>query len=241
MPRTYRKKYMPKKRTTKKNKSRIGKPSKGLKQSIYLFKRKAIDVIELNSQTTPPGWTAGAFNSLFKQQEYKLSDIREDTDFSNLFLMYKITAVKVRYIFSQTQSGPVHHENQPQTTNSNCQLLVMYAPWTAGESRDPDANYMKDTQASKSRIGLNGGKPITLYTPLKQLSVRYRAGLAPVATFDYASVKPRWLSTTELDTPHYGLNMCFQRADRELFANDATNYQHVRIETTYYIACKGVH
>ena len=117
----------------------------------------------------------------------------------------------------------------------------MTAPWTAGESRAADATYMRDTQASKTRIGLNGGKPISFYMPTKQLSVRYRAGIAPVATFDYASVKPRWISTQEEDTPHYGLNICFQRADQSLFAGDATNYQSCRIEYTYYIACKGVH
>ncbi len=231
---------MKKKRNYTKSRS-IGRPSRGLKQSVYLFKRRLVDVIELNTQSSPPDWEAGAFNSLFHQQEFKLSDLRADTDFSNLFLMYKITGVKTTFMFSQTSAGPVQHEVSPQTTNSNAQVIVMYAPWSAGESRDPDANYMKDTQSSKRRLGLNGGKPISLYTKCRQLSVRYRSGIAPAATFDYASVKPSWISTQEVDTPHYGLNICFQRADRTLFAADAINYQQCRIEYTYYIACKGVH
>ena len=244
---TYRKKTYRKKRTYNKkktnynNKTRIGRPSKGLKQSVYLFKRRVVDVIELNTQSPPPDWEAGAFNSLYTQQEFKLSDLREQTDFASLFLQYKITGVKTTFMFSQTTAGPVHHETSPQTTNSNAQVIVMYAPWMSGASTDPDANYMKDTQASKRRLGLNGGKPISLYTKCKQLSVLYRAGLAPAATFDYGSTKPKWISTQEQDTPHYGLNICFQRADRDLFANDSTNYQKCRIEHTYYVACKGVH
>ena len=234
--------YQKKKKFYRKRKTKLGRPSSGLKQSVYLFKRRHVDVVQLNTQSPPENWGGdGAFNSLYRQMEYKLSDIRDDTDFSSLFLQYKITAVKVKFIFNQTSTGPVSHDNVPQTANSNAQILVMYSPWTAGESRVPDASYMKDCQASKTRIGLNGGKPISLYVPVKQLRVTYRSGLAPAATFDYASTKPRWISTQEIDTPHYGLNICFQRADRELFANDATNYQSCRIETTYYIACKGVH
>lgn len=230
----------------RKFKSQLGRPSRGLKQSVYLFKRKLVQVIQMNTQNPPdidphPPWEVGQGNSLYNQIPFKLSDLREGTDFANLFLLYKITAVKAKYIFSQTQTAPVHHENSPQTTNSNAQILVMTSPWVAGESRATDAFYMKDCQASKTRIGLNGGKPITMYMPCKQLSVRYRSGVPPAATFDYASVKPRWISVTEPDTPHYGLNICFQRADQTLFAADATNYQFCRIEYTYYIACKGVH
>lgn len=237
----YMKKKNNKKRTYnrnyRRNRTQLGKPSRGLRQSVYLFKRKQVDVIELNTQNPPPDWDVGAFNSLYYQQNYKLSDIRDTTDFSNLFLKYKISAVKVRFIFSQTNTGPVQHEVSPQTTNSNAQILVMYSPWTAGQIQTTDANFMKDCQAAKTRIGLNGGKPISLYVPLRQLASTYSS----IANTDYASVKPRWISTTETDTPHYGLNICFQRADRTLFANDATNYQSCRIETTYYIACKGVH
>ena len=245
MPWNNRKSYRKKKTYTKKKKwsvgkTRIGKPSKGLKQSIYFFKRRTVDVIELNNQLPPDGWSAGAFNSIYKQHQYSLTDVREDTDFSNLFLQYKISAVKVSFMFSNTVAGAVGTSGTPPMSGNNSQIVVMYAPWVHGNTyHAPDANYMKDTQASKRKLALNGGKPISLYMPVKQLSIMH----APVGsgTVDYAAVNPKWISTRETSTPHYGLNICFQRADRAIFAHESAQYQSCRVETTYYIACKGVH
>lgn len=228
--RNYRKYY-------KKSKPKLGKPSKGLRQSVYLFKRRKVDVIQLNTQSPPDDWEVGAFNSLYTQTSYKLDDLREDTDFTNLFKMYKLTAVSLKFMFSNTISGSINdHNGINPKTYSNSQILVMYSPWMAGETRATDASYMLDCQASKRRLGLNGGKPIKMYVPLRQLSMVYRT----LTDTDYASSKPRWLATTEPSTPHYGVNICFQRADQSLFAGDSSNYQSCRIETTYYIACKGV-
>lgn len=239
----YKKLYKRKRNYRKYNrkiKPKLGKPSKGLKQSVYLFKRKTCEVIQLNSQTPPTGWEAGGFNSLYRQTEYKLSDMRDTPDFTTLFSMYKISAVSVKFFFNNTGSTNISTVSTPPQTYSNSQILVMYCPWKAGASEIMDAEYMLTCQASKRRIGLNGGKPIKLYMPLRQLSVMYRSGIPPAATYDYTSVKPQWISTQEIDTPHYGVGICFQKADQGLFAAQSTNYQSCRIETTYYIACKGV-
>jgi hypothetical protein len=226
-------------RKTYKRKSALGKPSRGIKQSVYLFKRRLVEVVELNSQLPEEGWSSGAYNSLYKQLQYSLDDIRDSTDFSNLFSMYKLTAVKVQFMFSQTQSGPIPSgATLPISSNTNAQVIVMYAPWSAGNSEATDANYMKDKQSSKRRLGLNGGKPISMYMPLRQLSVRHST--ATGGGVDFASVKPQWISTSEPKCVHYGSSVCFQRADRSIFAHEATQYQSCRIETTYYIACKGV-
>ncbi len=234
----YKKKMYRRKPKRKNNKqAKLGKPSRGLKQSVYFFKRRTVDVVELNTQSPPENWTVGSNNDLFRQTEYKLSDLRDKGDFSNLFLMYKLTAVSVKYMFSNTTANVVGRGGTtPPLSYSNAQIMVMYSPWKAGESQDTDSNYMKDCQASKRRLGLNGGKPIKMYTQLRQLGMVYTS---PTDT-DYVSAKPKWISTTETNTPHYGVNICFQKADQSVFAADSNNYQSCRIETTYYIAVKGV-
>lgn len=232
--RNYRKKNY--RKYHRKNKAKLGKPSRGLRQSVYFFKRRQVEVIQLNTQSPPEDWEVGASNSLYKQLTYQLTDVRDYTDFTNMFAMYKISAVSVKFMFSNTTSNSVYHAGTPHQAYSNSQILVMYAPWKAGSVEIMDANYMRDCQASKRKLGLNGGRPIKLYTTLRQLGMVYRS---PTNT-DYVSSKPRWLSTKENDTPHYGLGICFQKADQEQFAADSINYQSCRIETTYYIACKGV-
>lgn len=228
----YRKRYH-------RNKAKMGKPSKGLRQSVYLFKRRTVQVVNLNTQNPPEDWEVGSFNSLYKQTTYSLDDIRDQTDFTNLFSMYKLSAVSLKFMFSNTGSVPTGTTNNissPPQTYSNSQILVMYAPWRAGSTEATDANYMRDCQASKRRLGLNGGKPIKMYMPLRQLTMVYRS----LTDTDYTSSKPRWISTAESSTPHYGVSICFQKADQGQFASDSTNYQSCRIEATYYIACKGV-
>ncbi len=218
------------------NKAKLGKPSKGLKQSVYFFKRRTSEVVELNTTTPPESWEVGNQNDLYRQMSYKLSDITSDADFTQLFLHYKLAAVSVRMFFSNTTSAPVGTSVSTPAAFSNSQILVMYAPFL-GEVGTTDTEYMLETQSSKRRTALNGGRSIKLYTPLKQLNMVYQS----LTNTDYTVQRPRWISTTEPDTPHYGLAMCFQKADKTVFASTSTNYQSVRIETTYYIACKGVH
>ena len=139
-------------------------------------------------------------------------------------------------MFSNNVSGPVGTSAIPPQTYSNSQILVMYGPNMTGAVQTTDAPYFQDLQASKRKLALNGGKPITLYTKVKQLNHI----TATTLNTDYAVQNPRWVSTGETGTAHFGLNVCFQKADAGMFASDSTNYQSCRIETTYYIACKGV-
>lgn len=239
MPYRKKKTYRKKRPRTQRPKTRLGKPSRGLTQSVYLFKRRLVDVIELNSQIPEDNWLPGAYNSIYKQLKFTLDDIRDSSDFTNLFTMYKLSGVKITFMFSQTGSVPISSGGSvPIMHNTNSQVIVMTAPWSAGETEAPDANYMKDKQASKRRLGLNGGKPISFYMPVKQLSVRHST-ITGGGT-DYASVRPKWISCKEPHCTHYGFNVCFQRADRSIFAHESTQYQSCRIEYTYYIACKGV-
>lgn len=215
---------------------KLGRPSKGLKQSVYLFKRRHTQIIELNTQTPPTGWDVQG-NMLGRSMEYHLSDLWHNVDFTQLFGQYKITGVKTTFMFANTGSPMVAKSSStPHLYSPNCQIIVWMNNHPQGQVPTLDREYFETQQSAKKRLGLNGGKPISCYTPLRQSNMVYRS---PTDT-DYTLMKPKWISTLEPETPHYGLNIAFERADGQLFANASANYQSVRIETTYYLAFRQV-
>ncbi len=66
------------------------------------------------------------------------------------------------------------------------------------------------------------------------------AGLAS-GTEDYAVTAPRFISTTESSTPHYGFHFRFDNTGVDAMNLLPNDYMTVwRVETTYYIQCRTV-
>ena len=189
--------------------SRLGRPSRGLQQSTYMFKRRLTTVVNL-SDGDSGGWTAipGGVG-MFKQWVFKLADLAETTDFSALFRRYKINAVNVELAFSNTGSDAAGYN-----FNNNSQLQIYTAQNRSGRTDEiiTEAKFM-DIQASKKRLCLNGGSPLSFYMKTNQLSETY----ASTSNTDYAVVRPRYLSTGETGAEHYGLNMFVNRVDGQAF------------------------
>ena len=216
--------------------ARLGRPSRGITPSVYFFKRSITEIVELNTQTPPDGWLVSG-NSLYKQFQYSLRDLNDYGDFTSLFNQYKICGVKMTFFFTQTNTGPIQHsDTPPHAVNSNSQIIMFIGPNGVGASETLDRDYFMDSQAVKRRLCLNGGRPISVYRRMRQLSNIYQS----VTGTDYAMARPRWISTVETSTPHYGMNCMLERVDGEVFANDAVNYQKMRVEATYYVACRQV-
>lgn len=241
MPSTYisykpRKKYIRKKRTygKYKKKGRVGRPSKSLRPSVYFFKRMIEETVELNSSDPPANWVANG-NAISRQWQHKLSDILTLTDFTNLFAQYKITGVKYQFFFSNTGSTPSQANTAPQGFFNNAQLLLWMTPSPVGQAVTLDKATVLNTQSAKKRICLNGGKPISVFKKVKQLTMVDSGSIT-----DYAFSRPKWISTLETGCRHYGLNCLIERVDGTAFASLQTDYQSVRVITTYYIACKQV-
>ncbi len=235
-PPGYRRRRNAKKRYYKRQRTRLGKPSGGLRQSVYLFKRRHTEIIQLNTQTLPAGWSQDG-TQLFKTFEYRLNDLVNFADFTSLFSLYKLTAVKTTFIFANTNSTTqAASSSAPMLTNPNTQIIVWYNRHPQGQVPTLDRAFFEENTASKRRLGLNGGKPINFYTPLKQSNMIYESATGTDYTLQY----PKWISTQEANAPHYGSNVMLERADGEIFAGDSNNYQKLRIESTYYIACKAV-
>lgn len=239
MPVKYRRPYRPRRRPRKRTMTRkpTFKMAKPLKPKTYFFKRCFSEVVQLNTQSPPLGWSVTG-NALYRQFVYKLSDLAQYTDFTNLFNQYKLTGVKIQLLFSNTQSGQVANtvSTAPQVLHSNSQVIMWIAPNPTGVAQTVGPDEMLKISAHKKRLCLNGGKPITVYRKLKQLQETHGGA----GNTDFAFVNPRLISTSEPHTLHYGQNICLERADQGLFANNSTNYQSVRIIYTYYIMTRQV-
>ena len=215
---------------------RIGKP---MRPATYAFKRSYSDLVQLNTATPPAGWTTVG-NALYRQFEYKLSDLQDYGDFVGMFKQYKLTGVKLEFFFSNTVAGPTASDNDatPPQTFSNSQIIMWMAPSPSGDGVPLGPDNMMSIQSATKRYGINGGRSIKTYAKLKQHS--QLSGATNIDTTDMGMVNPRFVSTLEPHTPHYGQNIVIEKVDQSQFANLQTNYQTCRIISTYYIVCRMV-
>jgi len=212
---------------------RLAKP---MRPATYSFKRSYSEVVQLNSSNPPLGWSAVG-NALHRQFVFKLSDLLDYTDFTNLFNQYKLTGVKVQFLFSNTQSSATQSlSTTVPSTYTNSQLILWIAPNPVGDSTTIGPTQMLKISSHKKRLCLNGGKPINMYKKLTQLNEVHGGG----GNTDFAMIRPRWVGTYEPHTLHYGQNVCIEKADQGVFASSTTNYQAVRILYTYYIQTRQV-
>lgn len=236
----YRKPYRRKRRPYKKRvyKKKPIKMAKAMRPAVYYFKRRYSEVVTLNTASPPLGWSASG-NSLTRSFIFKLSDLLDYSDFTNMFNQYKLTGVKMEFIFSNTGSGPVGNNDSASAvpaTQSNSQIIMWLCPNNSGDGVTISPNQMLKTSSSTKRSCINGGRPIHLYQRLNQLGLTYGG----VGNDDHAIVRPRFISTTEPHALHYGQHCCLEKSDQTVFASNTTNYQSVRILYTYYIHCRQV-
>ena len=121
-----------------------------------------------------------------------------------------------------------------------CQLQLYTIPNRVGKSRGALSPLTEaiilNTQASKKRLALNGGKPLKYYMKLNQLGEIYNT----TVNTDYVVSRARYVSTEEVNTKHYGMEMYLNRVDGTTLSSSIANEQVMRETITYYIACKGV-
>ena len=141
--------------------------------------------------------------------------------------------------FSNTGSVATSNANLQVSPNvPNTQILVTIDRNQNGETTDVanESHYLQ-SQTAKRVIALTGDrKPIDIYMPLKQGGLVYKDS----STTNNILIKPKWLSTDNPDTPHWGYNVMFQRVDGEQFTIGMNNRQSIKILTTLYFQCKKV-
>lgn len=215
-----------KKRPFKKRVMRVRRPMRATpnRPAVHFFKRSFTETIELSNVNTPTGWTAES-NGIWRNFEFTLNDVTSATDFSNLFAMYKLNSVRTEVICSNSTSN-----------EENSQLIFYWDTNVTGQNYTITEQHMLDSQTSKHTVVKPPHRGIKMYGKLKQLSNTYK-----LTDDDYAIVKPRYISTEEPNTPHYGTSMRIQRVDGKPMGTQLNNFQTVKLIHTVYLSCKKVH
>lgn len=194
------------------------------KPSVHIFKRQFVQNIELTNASVPSGWTADG-NAVYINWQYKLNDLPDPTSFTNLFAQYKLNAVKQELIFANTT-----------TDDDNSQIMLWWDVKRDGQNTPLTESFFLKSQTAKHTVVKPPlGNTIRMFTKLRQLSNTYK-----LTDDDYAIVKPKYLSTAEPNTPHYGTAMRLERVDGRPFGTQLDNFQKAKIITTVYLSCKKV-
>lgn len=217
---------------------KIGKPSKGLTQSRYFFKRRFTNLITLS---TASGASTGGFYQQVPADmgspgctvrwQIRLSDLPDNSEFtSGLFSSYRINAMKVRMIPQYTQTT--------YATNAPVQVICYTMPYNYNlDLPTPSVNPLTEsiclqTQACKTETLVDDGNGKSFYSKCKILNTI----LSGLTADTQQLVKPRWLPCDHTDIYHYGL---IQRFQPNWTAWPTTSVQ-VKLIVTAYLEFRGV-
>lgn len=201
---------------------------------VLQFKRKFVQDLVLNTASAPIGWTslsAAGDEALVLNYVISMAQIPNYTAFTSLFDSYRIKGVRIQgyYSFNVTTPG------------SQAQAMLYYCRDHMGQSvaAQLSEDWFLERPRSRKRLLVNStGRPsFDIYMPLTQLANTYQS----VTNNDYTMKRPRFISTNEVNTPHYGLNLRIQRIDGNTFtANTSNQYPTLKLFTTVYWECRGI-
>lgn len=199
--------------------------------AVYKFKRSIDHIVPLKQNNGD--WVNNDTGGIANTFTFKLSDLNQVTDFSNLFKYYKLNAVRAQIYFSNTNADLGFSGRF-----SNNQLLIWTDINRNGTVANADQNiaYL-NSQTAKKRICLTTDrKPLDLYMPLRISNTVYESAISS----DYTLMRPKWISTVEDDTPHYGCNMSISRVNEEALTSGVDTHGSMKIIFTYYLEMKKV-
>lgn len=203
-----------------------------LRPKVMSFKRDIEETLLLSTTTPPDGWSTSG-NRLYRNLQWSFANLGDNTDFSNLFKQYKINGAKMKMYFSNTESSQTGGSNQ----FSNSQILVRMTGNQIGSADTLDQSFWQSTMAKRYQTALNGGKPLSVYMPLKiQSLLNQSSGTGTALT------KPKWIDSQPINqtVPHSGLSMSFERVDGQGFSTGSSNHQYCKIITTLYFSMRKV-
>ena len=183
--------------------------------------------------TAPPApWTSDT-TGIYKSQAWNLNALGATrvNQLKDMFAQYKIVAVKEDYYFGVTSStANVTATGDPPAADirvSNVQMMLYSAKTESGRAVTASEEYFLTRQNAKRRLCIsNSRRAVSLYNKTKQLSFVYNTAL----NTDYAITYPKYISTDEPTTAHYGSHV------RIHSLNDTTKEPvRIKVITTYYM------
>lgn len=156
-------------------------------------------------------------------QVFKLADLPNYTDFTNLFEEYMITGIKLSFTIRrsvQTQSTGA--------TNSFATHPHLYynIDITGNDMVATNVNNMLE-QPNTKRVRLQDDRSTGIYLQPRTSNTVYQTGITPA----YAVNRMQWVSTAYPSVPHYGVKMLIDEF------TDTGNY--VDCIATYYVKFRG--
>lgn len=189
----------------------------------HYFKRTALKILDVNPSTigrisywANSGWTNGTSDDAFL-----LSYLTNVSEITNLFDMYKINGIKMKFIFDRNSA-------QSSVATESLPTLYFYNDYDDGVV---PINLGEACQYETLRIK-RLDKPATFFFKPKIQSMIYNTAI----TTAYATPKINpWLDCGNPNVPHYGCKWI-------LDTNTAFNASigALTVIMTYYIACKDV-
>lgn len=154
---------------------------------------------------------------------YTLAQLPNYAEFTSLFDEYKISRIKVKFIFSSNS----------QDVNTTAAVHALPNMITVVDHNDETAlssvsEYLEYPQAKIRRID----KPVSIYFRPKYDLAAYTGG-----TYGYANTTG-WISAEWNDVKHYGIKYCI---DPIFYSTGQDVTGRIQVFTTYYMKMRSVH
>lgn len=153
---------------------------------------------------------------------FKLNSATDFGDFAQLFDRYKITGVKLKFLYQSNIA------NSDSTSGSNALPLLNYS-FDADDADVPTTlDDVQRKQYCHQKI-LNGNYSFSIFLKPRILKEVYQSALGT----GYNSAKATWLDCNNSSIPHYGLKFWINN-----WCPGATKFHQLTIQPTYYLALK---
>lgn len=159
---------------------------------------------------------------VFQAYTFKLSDLPNYTEFTNLFDRYRICKVAVHLIPQWTNS-----DLNPVTTTERVNPAIYSVVDTTEDAAPTSLNEMYEYSNCKIT---RGGRIHKRYFTPSVLTSAFESG----ASTAYIPKFKQWLTTDDPATPHYCMKIA---ADK---TSTSSNNFTIRVMMTYYLQCKNI-
>lgn len=221
--RNYRRRAIRRNGATSRRPTNFNNRSK-LRPSVYPFTRQYEQMLVLEA---PDGGFLTTFqdNLVVGQVNIALSSLPDYTDFTTLFQAYKINGMTLKVT-------PSYQLDADPATGETILCDIWLNPYGVAPGAGFKLSDLLQIQKRQSFI-MPQRKGFSRSMRLKQLSEIY----ASATNTDYVSMRPKYIATTEANTPHFGLSFCFRRPDGAAMTNMSPR---LLLNYTAKLTCKQV-
>lgn len=236
----YRRGYRRRKPAVRRPRTRRPRVPRRLVGSVYRFKRLTRelriahysgvaantftleDPAGIVSAATNPAWAVESMPNCFQNQfamVHRLNQLEVPGDFQNLFDRYKITGVKVTFMYQISDAS---------ATGGAVLPTILYAT-DYDDNLPPTYSLMRQKQNIKQRV-LMAGKPFSIFYRPRLNGPVTASG---VTTSNALIGTKGWVDSSVPNADYYGLKF----AINNMYSTTSVNAQ-IEIKCTYYIALK---